>query len=611
MKSMFKFASRTRSSAAAVTALALMLGACVEEGGQPIAPLLPPEPPSNPEVVAAAWQMDVFRNTGKVVITPPTRGSLDGLQIIADYFGVEPGSPDLSILAGDVVNIVPTGTLSTSALNAFIPGAVRTTFDVAIQNNLTSVDLITPTFPAPPTGTTGVILFPFQVTVTETPGGVSVGGDGTDVLVELPNQGQVQPSVDWDLAPFNFFNDDACGPTDNDCYRSEVFNSTAGSIAGGATSESRTVGFDHEPTVSQFRVRMIVAADLSDATPNALPTAVSGGPYSGFVGTSVVLNGSGSDSDGTIAAYNWDFDNDGAFDDATGQTPSFQCTAAGVFPIALEVTDNRSGTASEATTVDCTVAPNLPPTANAGGPYTGSVGATTSLDGSGSTDADGSIVLYEWDLDDDGFFDDATGASASFTCSAVGTFNVSLQVTDDGSPVGVASETTTVTCGAALSGTIRGRWLDAGGNPVTSVSAGSGVILQLDIEMGAGFNIDNFQAAVTFQSGLLTGSAGGIDLACNAGADCPSANPVPAGNTDVMTFFTAGAPTATTYGFSTFSIAGVGTGVQGLAALPFQAASAGVVSVTLPAADLVAFGDGGTTDLESGLQIIIPDLTIN
>lgn len=72
------------------------------------------------------------------------------------------------------------------------------------------------------------------------------------------------------------------------------------------------------------------------------PSADAGGPYAGFVGSAVTFDGSGStDSDGTISQYEWDFDNDGAFD-ATSASPSAIHTYSSPYSgqVRLRVTDN-------------------------------------------------------------------------------------------------------------------------------------------------------------------------------------------------------------------------------------------------------------------------------
>lgn len=91
-----------------------------------------------------------------------------------------------------------------------------------------------------------------------------------------------------------------------------------------------------------------------------------------------------------------------------------------------------------------TAVQNAPPTAEAGGPYNGSAGNTISLSGSGSTDRDGTITRYEWDLDNDGKFDDATGAAADFRATATGTFTVGLRVTDDDGATGIDTATVNI-----------------------------------------------------------------------------------------------------------------------------------------------------------------------
>jgi hypothetical protein len=75
--------------------------------------------------------------------------------------------------------------------------------------------------------------------------------------------------------------------------------------------------------------------------------------------------------------------------------------------------------------------PFAPPIADADGPYITDEGTDVTLDGSGSSDPDDEIVSYEWDLDNDGLCDDATGETAVFdTVGQDGVFTVRLCVTD-------------------------------------------------------------------------------------------------------------------------------------------------------------------------------------
>src|SRR5262249_39069940 len=149
------------------------------------------------------------------------------------------GDVEMSLVGGDVVTLTSSNFVA-SAVGAFTPGKVRVTFNINVTNKLNGVQLIGPTvFPAAPAGTTGPLLFPYDIAVAVTSGGTATGGQGNDIIVTLPSYGLVAPSTDWDGAPHNFFNDTGCPAGSNDCYRWEEF---PGPIFPGSTTIAKSVG---------------------------------------------------------------------------------------------------------------------------------------------------------------------------------------------------------------------------------------------------------------------------------------------------------------------------------------------------------------------------------
>jgi sugar lactone lactonase YvrE len=68
-----------------------------------------------------------------------------------------------------------------------------------------------------------------------------------------------------------------------------------------------------------------------------------------------------------------------------------------------------------------------PPKANAGGPYTGTVGTALTLNGSGSSDPQGQVLTYAWSFGDGGT---GTGATPSYTYASAGDYVIVLTVND-------------------------------------------------------------------------------------------------------------------------------------------------------------------------------------
>jgi PKD repeat protein len=131
--------------------------------------------------------------------------------------------------------------------------------------------------------------------------------------------------------------------------------------------------------------------------------------------------------------------------DGTGAivlTPGFN--AAGTYRAVVTVSDGSSTATAPFTLTVNNV--NRPPVANAGGPYTADEGDRVTLDASRSADpdADGAIVRYEWDLDNDGAYDDATGATPTTVFEDQGIYLVGLRVTDDQGAQAVATAQVTV-----------------------------------------------------------------------------------------------------------------------------------------------------------------------
>ena len=132
-----------------------------------------------------------------------------------------------------------------------------------------------------------------------------------------------------------------------------------------------------------------------------------------------------SDPDGAVVGYAWDF-GDGT--GAAGVQVAKIYPQSGQYRVTLTVTDEAGLTHSTGGTV-VVAAPNVPPVAVAVASLSAGVApVTVTLDGSGSSDVDGSIADYVWS------FGDGTAASGpivSKTFAVAGTYPVVLTVTDD------------------------------------------------------------------------------------------------------------------------------------------------------------------------------------
>ena len=169
-------------------------------------------------------------------------------------------------------------------------------------------------------------------------------------------------------------------------------------------------------------------------------------PQNPIINQMVTFNASASyDPDGNITNYKWNF-GDGNITNTTDPIITHTYVSAGDYTVNLAVTDDDSATDQNTTTLAVTE----PPIANANGPYTGVIeyiAVSILFDGTGSyaTDPAGTITSYNWDLDDDGEFDDTVGATTTVSFTAPYSGNICLKVTDNNGATDTDTTTLTIT----------------------------------------------------------------------------------------------------------------------------------------------------------------------
>ncbi len=130
------------------------------------------------------------------------------------------------------------------------------------------------------------------------------------------------------------------------------------------------------------------------------------------------------------ASVDWNDTSSDSLDPVSaGQAFSFShtYTQPGDYSVTVSVQDNNGATGTSSFTVQV----RYSPVANAGSDYTGTENTAVIFDASGSYDSDTDDLLsYDWDLDGDGQFDDASGVSVSHTWTDDYTGTVSVRITD-------------------------------------------------------------------------------------------------------------------------------------------------------------------------------------
>jgi PKD repeat protein len=254
-------------------------------------------------------------------------------------------------------------------------------------------------------------------------------------------------------------------------------------------SDPSTAKVKHTYTVVRSYVAKLRVTDEHDQTatdttnvnitakPNTPPTANAGDDQTVFVGASAMFHGTGSDVDGQIVSFQWDFDGDGVWDyeNPSSGTATFTFTSPGTFESTMRVTDDRGGVADDRCVVS--VVANQPPIANAGGDMSVECGETVVFDGTSSSDPENQRLTFSWDYDDsDGLQVDGTGPQVDHTYTKGGEFTATLTVTDE---LGKSSKDTAIitvvqTAGVSLASSPKSKTLRPGEEGVFIVTVGNG-----------------------------------------------------------------------------------------------------------------------------------------
>jgi len=204
------------------------------------------------------------------------------------------------------------------------------------------------------------------------------------------------------------------------------------------------------------------------ASDPAATAACTADPMSVEPGDAVTLDASSSQA----TSVEFDVDGDGSYDrrDTTDFVVTVTYSISGTYQPTVRASDGSTDTTGCGTV---TVSSNDPPeaalTAN---PDRAEPGQSVTLDASGSSDPDGSLVEYRWDLDGDGTVDTTTGSpttSTSFT--QAGDHNVGVTVLDGDGATDTATTTVAVQANQAPSAALTGSPSTAGTGETVSLDA--------------------------------------------------------------------------------------------------------------------------------------------
>lgn len=405
-----------------------------------------PEPPKIPPTANAGPDRTITEPDNSIVLTGTTSDT-DGT--IVSRLWQQVSGPNTATLSGQT-------TLSVSISNLIV-GSYTFSLTATDNDGLTGSDVaVVSVLAAPPNAPPNANAGADQ-TITLPQNSVSLSGSGTDTDGTIVSYAWSQVS----------------GPGTATFTPTNQAATVVSNLAQGVYTLLLTVTDDKGAQGTD-----LVLITVLPVPPNNPPTANAGTDISiTLPQNSTTLNGSGTDTDGTITSYQW-VQTSGP-NIANMVSPSSASTAIntlveGNYLFTLTVTDDDGSQASDQVLVSVLPEPpNQPPIANAGVDRTLTLPVNSLTLTGGGTDADGTVTLYQWSqINGPNAATIATPAAASTLISSLiqGVYSFQLTVTDDKGATGSDIVQVTVFPPANQSPTV-----DAGSNqsitlPINTVS---------------------------------------------------------------------------------------------------------------------------------------------
>jgi predicted esterase len=355
-------------------------------------------------VAKAGTDANVTLPTNTVTLNGSSSTDQDGT--IASYLWTK--------VSGPAATIANTAGAST-AVNGLVQGTYVFKLKVTDNKGATGEDQVT-------------------IVVNPAPNAAPVARAGTDITITLPTNSITlngSTSSDGDGTISSYAWTKVSGGVATIASPSSSTTGVSGLVQGTYVFKLKVTDNDGATAEDQISVTVNPAA-------NVAPVARAGSDVTiTLPANSVTLNGGTStDNDGTISAYTWTKVSGGAatIASASSSTTVINGLVEGTYIFKLKVTDNDGASSEDQVTVKVNPAPNVAPVAKAGADITITLPANSvNLNGSGSSDVDGTITSYLWTKVSGGA---ATIVSASSSATAVnglvaGTYIFKLKVTDN------------------------------------------------------------------------------------------------------------------------------------------------------------------------------------